>query len=151
MTITDYNDYIIKCIITAVCQPRITSIVPAGSTIVKALFNETVQLTCSISPAGSDFTTIQFTYNDTTYGDYVNRAYPDGITINSVYHNENCSLVSTLTIAQFSQRFAGQYSCSSTIFGFNGATGNNVTFNVSLIRTEGQTGEYNKHKLQVPY
>ena len=130
-----------------VCLPQTTSVLSAGSTTVKALFNETVQLTCSVSPAVSDFTTIQFTYNDTTYGDYVNRAYPDGITINSVYHNENCSLVSTLTIAHFSQRFAGQYSCSSTIFGLNGATGNNMTFNVSLIRTEEQTGGYNKHKL----
>lgn len=138
-----------NCIYYTVCRPQTTSVVSAGSTTVKALLNETVHLTCSVSPAGSDFTVIQFTYNGTTYGEYIDQPYPDGITINSVYHNENCSLVSTLTIAHFSQRFAGQYSCSSTIFGTNGATGNNVTFNVSLIRTVGQTGEYNKYKLQL--
>ena len=130
--------------------PLTTSIVSAGSTTIKALLNETVRLTCSVSPAVSDFTTIQFTFSNTNYTDFIGPPYPDGITANSVYHNENCSLESMLIIEHFSQQFVGQYSCSASIFGTGGATGNNVTFNVSI---EEKTSEYKnmamiKHKLQ---
>ena len=109
----------------------------------EAMFNETVRLTCTVSPA-SDFTIIQFIFNNTIYRDanYINVSNPSGITVNSVYHNENCSVESSLTIENFSQHFIGEYSCSSYIFGNSRVVGNNVTFNVTLISPEERTCEY---------
>ena len=110
----------------------------------KGVVNETVRLTCAVSPA-ADYTTIQFIFNNTIYVDpnYNNVSYPNGITVNSVYHNGNCSVESSLIIENFSQHFVGEYSCSSRIFGNRRVVGNNVTFNVTLMSPEEKICEYN--------
>ena len=126
------------------CQSGTTDVISTGSSninTVEGSLDETIRLTCIVSPA-SDLTIIQFSFNNTIYrdGNYYGESYPNGIIVNSTYHNENCSIQSTLTIEQFSQQFVGQYSCAATIFGTNGATGNNLTFNVTLAGQE--TGDH---------
>ena len=128
------------------CQSASTDIISTGSSDINTVmgsFNEAIRLTCIVSPA-SDLTIIQFSFNNIIYrnGNYngEGESYPNGIRVNSTYHNENCSVQSTLTIEQFSQQFIGQYVCAASIFGDSGATGNNLTFNVMLARQE--TGEY---------
>ena len=108
----------------------------------KGFFNETVRLTCIVTPA-SHLTSIQFSFNDRIYrdGNFHTVSYPDGITVSSTYHIKNCSVESTLIIEHFRQQFVGQYSCSSSIFGSGGVTGNNLTFDVISENVEG-TSEY---------
>ena len=129
--------------VIAACRSQTTNVVSSGSSNVEVVLNETLRLTCAVSPA-SDFTIIQFIFNNTIYRDanYVNVSNPSGITVNSVYHNENCSVESSLIIENFSQHFIGEYSCSSFIFGNSRVVGNNVTFNVTLISPEEKTCEY---------
>ena len=127
------------------CQSETTNIISIGSSninTVEGFLDEAIRLTCIVSPAASDLTIIQFSFNNTIYRDakYYDISDPNGIIVNSTYHNENCSIQSTLTIEKFSQQFVGQYSCAATIFGTNGTTGNNLTFNVTLARQE--TGDY---------
>ena len=126
------------------CRSQTTDVVIGGSSNVKAVFNETVRLTCTVSPA-SDLTIIQFTFNNAIYRDanYINVSYPNGITVNSVYHNDNCSVESSLIIENFGQHFIGEYSCSSFIFGNSRVVGNNVTFNVSTQEKEGERSSKN--------
>ena len=127
------------------CRSRSTDVQTTNPTTVKAFLNETVILTCFVIP-GSDATVIQYSFNDTIYGgsnlDSV-LSYPVGITVNTTYHYENCSIECTLIIEHFSQQFLGQYICSSYIIFDNGITsGENVTFNVTWASTEEANGEY---------
>ena len=106
----------------------------------KALHDEIVKLTCIVSPA-SLLTIIKFTFNNTNYSDYnyVGVLY-DGITVNSTYYDDNCTVQTTLTIESLNQQFVGQYSCSAFIL-YSEYTGNNITFNVKLaIKEEGGGG-----------
>ena len=126
------------------CPSQTTDVISTDSSNINTVtgsLNEAIRLTCIVSPA-SDLTTIQFSFNDTIYRDasFYGESYPNGIRVNSTYHNENCSVQSTLIIEEFSQQFIGQYSCAATTFGTGGVTGNNITFNVMLARQE--TGEY---------
>lgn len=131
----------------AECPSQTTDVISTGSSnvdTVEGSFNEAIRLTCMVSPA-SDLTAIQFSFNNTIYRDvnYYGVSYPNRIRVNSTYHNENCSVQSTLTIEEFSQQFVGQYSCAATTFGTGGVTGNNITFNVMLARQE--TGGYKSY------
>jgi len=125
------------------CQSQNTEIVFSGSSTVKASLNETVSLTCVVSPTiGSN--AIQFSFNNTIYKDLNFRSvsYPIGITVNSTYHSENCSLESTLIIEHFDEQFVGEYKCSARTFGSNGVVGENVTFNVTLKSFGQETSKY---------
>ena len=128
------------------CLSSTTDVISTGSSgnnIVKGFLNETIRLTCIVSPA-SDLTIIHFSFNNTIYedGNYdgVSYDYSNGIRVNSTFHNKNCSVQSTLIIEQFSQEFVGQYSCAAAILFGDGVIGNNITFNVMLARQE--TGEF---------
>ena len=113
-----------------------------GTSIVRASPSETISLTCIVAPA-SDLTIIEFGFNNTIYRDsnFIGESYY-GITVNSTYHNDSCSVESTLFIEDFSEEFAGQYNCSAFIFGTGGAKGKTLIFNVRLTNVGGdeQTG-----------
>ena len=123
---------------TSECLSQAThlNIINISPRTVKASAGEAVRLTCLVSPT-SEFTLLHFSFNNTIYRDsYYFNDSSVGITVDSIHYNENCSLESTLTIEHFSQQFAGQYTCLSSLFGNSRLVGDNVTFNVTLTSVE---------------